>query len=82
MSASTGDWLSSISFPGSDGTNSWDCWGAELGPQAPLIHVDTPKRGRIQSCRANQIAKTPKTAKISMLIFPFFDFIIRDLSSR
>jgi hypothetical protein len=30
---------------------------AELGEQAPLIHVEMPNRGRIQAWRANQATK-------------------------
>jgi hypothetical protein len=30
---------------------------AELGEQAPLIHVEIPNRGRIQAWRANQATK-------------------------
>jgi len=44
-------------------------WGAELGlSQAPLIHVETPIRGRITIC--SKIQKTKKPAKkITSYIF-------------
>jgi hypothetical protein len=55
---------------------SWDClslcfcWAAELGRQLLLIHVDTPKRGKIQAWSANQNTRNPMTIRISIFEDP------------
>ena len=43
---------------------------AELGLQAPAIHVETPSRGRIQSWRTIQNATMPTAIAISTLASP------------
>ena len=44
--------------------------GAELGPQAPLIQVFTPKRGSTHACRMIQTTRTPKGMRISIVLPP------------
>ncbi len=50
----------------------------ELGPQRPLIHVDTPKRGRIHTCNAINKSKKAATATISILDAPEFMTVLCD----
>ena len=50
--------------------SSWST--AELGRHAGLIHVETPNRGKIQACRANQATMKPMAKRISMFEDPCF----------
>ncbi len=47
----------------------------ELGPQLPLIHVETPNRGRIQACSANQMRRNAKMPRTSILDAPELELI-------
>ena len=40
---------------------------AELGPHAPLSHVLTPSRGKIQVCNANQAPMSASGIQISLM---------------
>lgn len=42
--------------------------GAELGVQAPLIHVEMPNRGRIQAWSAIQARKRARRIHISDIL--------------
>jgi hypothetical protein len=55
-------------------------WSAELGRQALLIQVETPKRGKIHICNAIHNTTTPTAMKISIFGTPrsinmLFDFL-------
>jgi len=43
----------------------------ELGPQLPLIHVETPNRGNTHLCKTNQPAKTAAAIKNSIDMSPY-----------
>jgi hypothetical protein len=43
---------------------------AELGRQLWLIHVDTPNRGKIHACSANQSTRNPMINRISIVEDP------------
>src|SRR5262245_27802291 len=61
----------------------WLCWswalaGAELGPQAPLIQVLTPKRGKTHTWRTIQATRMPTGMRSSIvlpLVFAFSEFV-------
>src|SRR5215469_1777995 len=59
----------------------WLCWswaltGAELGPQAPLIQVLTPRRGKTDTWRTIQTTRTPKRMRNSIVLPPVFAFSV------
>jgi hypothetical protein len=47
------------------------CFAAELGLQAPLIHVDTPNRGKIQACSAIHPSTNKAATSSSIFVAPF-----------
>src|SRR5215469_5107180 len=57
----------------------WLCWswaltGAELGPQAPLIQVLTPRGGKTHTWRTIQTTRTPNGMRSSIVLPPVFAF--------
>jgi hypothetical protein len=53
-----------------DGVSDNSCLAAELGRQLSLIHVETPKRGRIHICSANQETNKPTITRTSIFEDP------------
>jgi hypothetical protein len=43
-------------------------FSAELGEQAPLIHVEIPNRGKIQACNANHATKKARNIHNSNIL--------------
>src|SRR5262249_46598098 len=66
-----GELLSVVESPSFWNLSLWAWAGAELGPQAPLSQVLTPKRGSTHAWRMTQATRTARGMRNSIVFAPF-----------
>src|SRR5262249_50687401 len=66
-----GELLSVVESPPFWDLSLWTSAGAELGPQAPLSQVLTPKRGSTHAWRMTQATRTARGMRNSIVFAPF-----------